>query len=161
VDTLIAYQRALGLTPSTEENQQLGPLPQHFADRFGWQEMTAAVARVYQSLPPDERRDAMIVTGNYGEAGAINYYGRRYGLPLAGSQHNSFYSWGPPRGTGNLVITVGIPQRDLTSTFQHVDEAARLASPYAMPYETRRPIYICRTLTKPWAQAWREGKHFI
>jgi hypothetical protein len=162
VESFIAYQRALGMAPGASgENHRVGPLPQHFADRFGWQEMTAAVARVYASLTPEERRDVIIVTGNYGEAGALNYYGRRLGLPPAVSQHNSFFLWGPGSGTGRLVIAVGMSVEDLAAGFESVTEAARLTSPYAMPYETADPILVCRGLKRPLADAWRSGKHFI
>src|SRR6185436_10318935 len=73
VDTFIAYQRALGQAPRSDENQRLGPLPQFFADRHGWEEMTAAVAAVYRSLPEHEQHGVLIVTSNYGEAGALRY----------------------------------------------------------------------------------------
>jgi 4-amino-4-deoxy-L-arabinose transferase-like glycosyltransferase len=72
VETLIAYQRALGVTPTAGENNRLGPLGQHFADRFGWQELTSEVARIYAALSAEERMRAKIVTRNYGEAGAID-----------------------------------------------------------------------------------------
>jgi 4-amino-4-deoxy-L-arabinose transferase and related glycosyltransferases of PMT family len=82
VEALIAYQRALGITPTAAERNRLGPLNQHFADRFGWEELTREVARIYAALPAEERGKVRIVTRNYGEAGAIGYYGRPYGLPL-------------------------------------------------------------------------------
>jgi hypothetical protein len=161
-ETFIAYMQALdrGPTPSGE-NQRMGALPQHFADRFGWEEMAATVARVYASLPPEERRDAIIVTSNYGEAGAINYHGRHLGLPQAVSQHNNFYLWGPGPGSGQVVITVGMSKEDVEDTFTSVREAARLSSRYAMPYENSDPILVCRGLTLPLADAWRRGKRYI
>ena len=103
----------------------------------------------------------IIVTGNYGEAGALNYYGRRLGLPPAVSQHNSFFLWGPGPGTGRLVIAVGMSVEGLAAGFESVTEAARLTSPYAMPYETADPILVCRGLKRPLEEAWRSGKHFI
>jgi hypothetical protein len=161
VETFIAYQRTLGIAPPNAENQRLGPLPQFFADRFGWREMTAAVAAAYQTLSPSEQREATILTSNYGEAGALRYYGRRYGLPPVVSQHNNFYLWGPGRGTGKVVIMVGRPADDLRDEFESVTVAGRFESPYAMPYETRHPILICRGLKPPLAEAWRRGKRYI
>jgi len=95
VESLIAYQRALGVTPTASERSRLGPLGQHFADRFGWHELTGEVARIYAALPAEERAGAVILTKNYGEAGAVDYYGRRYRLPPAISSHNNYYVWGP------------------------------------------------------------------
>ncbi|MFI5007507.1 MAG: glycosyltransferase family 39 protein [Solirubrobacterales bacterium] len=161
VETLIAYQRTLGIKPAAAEKQALGPLPQYFADRFGWEELAQAVASVYDGLSQDERRAATIVAGNYGEAGALRYHGRRYGLPPAVSQHNNFYLWGPGPGTGAVVIAVGIPIEDVRDAFESVTVGPRIESPYAMPYETQRPILVCRGLKIPLADAWRRGKRYI
>jgi len=55
--TYIAFANAIGMAPSASatERQKLGPLPQHFADMFGWPEMAASIAGVYNGLPPAER----------------------------------------------------------------------------------------------------------
>jgi hypothetical protein len=161
VERFVAYQRALGLRQAAAENQEIGPLPQHYADRFGWREMTAGVASVFESLPEAERRAALVVTSNYGEAGAINYYGRRLGLPPAVSQHNSFYLWGPGRESAAVVIAVGMSGEDLREAFESVAPAAQVVAPYAMPYETEHPIHVCRGLRVPLAEAWKRGKRFI
>lgn len=161
VETLIAYQRALGIRPTASENNRLGLLDQHFADRFGWQELAGEVARIYTALPADERGRAVIVTRNYGEAGAIDYYGRRYGLPAAVSQHNNYYLWGPGPGSPSVFIMVGWPAKDLAEAFSQVSAAGRVESPYAMPFETRWPIHVCRGLKLPLGEAWRRGKMFI
>ena len=58
VETFIAYQRFLGVAPVAAERSALGPLPQHFADRFGWEEMSAAVAEVYKSLSESRGRSS-------------------------------------------------------------------------------------------------------
>jgi hypothetical protein len=161
VEALIAYQRALGVRNTPAERHEMGPLMQHFADRFGWEEMARTVASVYEALAPEERRAASIVTANYGEAGALRYYGRRLGLPPAVSQHNSFYLWGPGPGSGEVVIAVGIPAEDLREAFLSVTVGPRVESPYAMPYETRHPVLVCRGLKPPLEEAWRRGKHYI
>ncbi len=84
----------------------LGPLPQIFADQFGWEEMTALVARVYNALPPDIRRQTAIFGQNYGQAGAIDLFGPKYGLPPAISGHQSYFLWGPRDYTGASVIVM-------------------------------------------------------
>ena len=161
VEKLIAYERALGDAPRNEERSALGPLPQYYADRFGWEEMTAAVAAAYRSLPPEDRAKALIVTRNYGEAGAITYLGRRYGLPKAFSQHNNFYFWGPPGESAPIVIMVGRPRSDIEGEFERVVESGRFVAPYAMPYETAQPIFLCFGLKTPLQEAWRRGRFFI
>jgi MFS family permease len=161
VKTFIAYQRALGRAPGSDENKAMGPLPQFFADRFGWEEMVAAVAEAYRALTPEDRAKVMIVASNYGEAGAINYYGWRYGLPKAYSQHNSFFFWGPKGEHADVVILVGRDPENLKGEFDRVVEAGRIRAPYAMPYETRWPVLVCYGLKPPLQDAWRQGRHFI
>ena len=161
VKALIAYQRALGIMPTAGERNSLGPLNQHFADRFGWEELTREVARIYAALPAEERARARIVTRNYGEAGAIDYYGRPYGLPAAVSPHNNYYLWGPGPDSAETLIMVGWSSKELAGAFSQVEVAGRVESPYAMPFETRWPIHVCRGLKALLGEAWRQGKTFI
>ena len=161
VETFIAYQKALGQTPQQQERSALGPLPQFFADRFGWEQLTDEVAKAYRSLSPDEQARAIVVTRNYGEAGALRYLGRRLGLPPAVSQHNAFYSWGPGRDDVDVAIVVGMDPASLRDSWTSVEVAGRFQSPYAMPYEQRWPVLVCRGLRLPLKEAWRRGRHFI
>src|SRR5205085_6289410 len=93
-ETYIQYTKALHLDQPKIETHRLGPLPQIFADQFGWDEMAAIVARVYNSLPPDVRAKTAIFGQNYGQAGAIDFFGPKYGLPKAISGHQSYFLWG-------------------------------------------------------------------
>ena len=104
VESFVAYAQTLGITPSSGERHEQGRLPQFFADRFGWPEMVATVARVHRSLPPDERRRCGIVASNYGEAGAINLFGPRYELPPAICAHQTHSMWGPGDFDGDQLI---------------------------------------------------------
>jgi hypothetical protein len=74
------------------EHQAEPELPGDFADMHGWPELAATVANVYQSLPPEERAEAVIVAQNYGEAGAIEFFGRSARLPVI-SGHNQYFLW--------------------------------------------------------------------
>jgi 4-amino-4-deoxy-L-arabinose transferase-like glycosyltransferase len=161
VDTLVAYQRALRVAPVAAEKQRLGSLDQHFADRFGWNELTREVARVYAALPADERAAVTIVTSNYGEAGALDYYGRKYGLPPALSPHNNYYFWREGHDRMPIVIAVGWSPQYLAGVFGRVEMAGHVVSPYAVPFETLWPIYVCREPKVPVDALWREAKKFI
>jgi hypothetical protein len=153
--------RAIGIVPRQAEHSRLGVLPQHFADRFGWEELAAITARAWNSLTPDERAQAIIVTSNYGEAGALVHHGRRLGLPPATSQHNNFFLWGPGKPEATIVVAVGISPDDLREVFEEVTPVARLTDRFAMPYEREHPVTICRRPKIPLAEAWARGKHFI
>ena len=69
---------------------------------IGWPALVRQVARVADSLPPNERAHLVVFTGDYGAAGAIDEYGTRYGLPHAISGHNNYWWWGP--GTRRATV---------------------------------------------------------
>jgi hypothetical protein len=89
--TLVGYMEDIGLKPKAQENSAQGELPQHFADRFGWEEMAITVSDYFTQLPDSVQRDIAVYTTNYGEAGAIDYYREHYPLPPAISGHNHYY----------------------------------------------------------------------
>ena len=132
-----------------EERNQSSRLPQILADRFGWEEMTAKVAEVFRSLPVAEQTKACILAGNYGEAGAFEFYGKKYGLPLPPvSGHDQYHVWGPGRFNGEVAIAIGIPPASLERLFKKVSPVAVFFHPYAMSYENQ-PIYLCRDPLQP------------
>jgi hypothetical protein len=160
VEASIRYAQTLGVAPSTSENNPLGRLPQHFADMFGWPELVNRVAAVYDALGPDERARCIIVCGNYGEAGAIDFFGRRHGLPPAISGHNNYWLWGPRNATGSVAIVVGGGKEALERVYASVVRADVVVHPYSMPYESDLPIWICRGRRVPFAADWAARKVF-
>ena len=158
-EKFIAYQDALGIAPPKTEVGHWGLLPQHFGDRFGWEEMTAKVAGVYNSLPPEERAKAAIFTDNYGEAAAIDHFGEQYGLPKAISGHQSYYLWGPREYDGSVVVVLGEEKRDPEKSCASVEERDAVFHPYAMT-EERFNILICRGLKAPLSEYWPNVKHW-
>lgn len=160
IDVFIHYQKTAGLTPSTGEHQILGVLPQYYADMFGWQEMAEEVAAVYWSLPAQDRSRAVFYGENYGEAAAIDVFGRRLGLPPAISGHNSYYIWGPLDHDGSVMIIIGGDEAHYAALFRSFEIAGRITSPYAMPYETNKPIYVLRGIKEPLQDFWPTVKHY-
>ncbi len=160
VENFISYARALGFMPPATERKEMGALPQHYADRFGWRELAATVAEVYRSLPEEERRVCGIFGQNYGEAAAIDVFGRELGLPPASSGHNHYYLWGPVKGTGGVMIAIGGREADHRRSYADVREAARHHNALAMPYESDLPIYVCRGLKIPFRDLWVSVKHY-
>ena len=80
---------------------------------LGWPEQVAAVAEVFRGLSPEDRSKAIIIAANYGEAGAIDFYGPRLGLPNAVSAAGTYWFFGPGTKPGDVAVTVGIPREDL------------------------------------------------
>lgn len=159
VERFIAYQDALGIAPPKTEVGHQGVLPQHYGDQFGWREMTAKVAEVYHSLPPEEREKATIFAGNYGEAGAIDLFGSQYNLPKAISGHQSYYLWGPRNYDGSVIIFLQAEKQELEEICQSVEERTRVGVPLAMREENFN-ILICRGLKTPPPEFWTRAKHW-
>ncbi len=161
VQTFIQLNRHNGGTTEVQtENLATSVLPQNYADRYGWREMVLAVKQAYDTLTPTEKAEACIFTSNYGEAGAVDFYGPSLGLPKAISGHNSYFIWGPQGCTGNVLITVNIPMADLVKGFDSVTFAGSTACTYCMPYENNAPILIARGLHVNIQEAWPAVKHY-
>jgi hypothetical protein len=163
IKSYIAYAGALGIKPSATatEHLKLGVLPQPFADQFGWKEMAAKIAAVYNALPPEDRAKAVFFGQNYGEAAAIDIFGRPLGLPAAISTHNNYYLWGPGGHDGSVMIVIGGNYQQMVWLFRSVERVGITDAPYAMPYETNQPIYVLRGLKEPMATLWLSLKRYI
>ncbi len=132
----LAYTKATGLDRfnGNSERNSSGPLPQFYADRFGWQEEVDQVSRIYNALPPDQKKITGILCSNYGEASAINFLGR--GLPFAISGQNNYYLWGPHGYSFDSMILIedSTPQH-LHLFFRSVELAGQMGTIYSMPFE--------------------------
>jgi len=160
VNQFLAYQRTLGIAPSTEERHAMGALPQHYADMFGWEEMAAGVARGYATLTPEERAHCVVYGQNYGEAGAIDFFGPKFGLPRAISGHNNYWFWPPTEDQVQVVLIIGGRPEHHALTFESVQPVATIANPFGMPYERDLTVYACRRIKLPLAQAWSRCRHY-
>src|SRR5216684_25248 len=158
-ETYVRYTQALHLAPPPIETHKLGPLPQIFADQFGWEEMAATVARVYNNLPPEVRSKTGIFGQNYGQAGAIDLFGPKYGLPPSISGHQNYFLWGPRNYTGESVIVMAGSQQDLESRFADVQRVASVYHPYSMPYE-HFGVFYCRGPKRPLNEIWPQVKRW-
>ena len=153
----LAYQKRLHVKPQKTEVSHTSAMPQLFADQFGWEELVQQVAQVYHSLPPEEQKKTAIYCGNYGEAGAIDFYGPKYGLPHAISGHQNYFLWGPGNATGESIILVGDdPEPEMWQSLRVVAEHSH---PYGMPDENG-PIYHGRGLKMGIARVWPSVKHW-
>jgi hypothetical protein len=157
----IRYTKALHMQPPAIETHRLGPLPQLYADQFGWEEMAATVARAYQSLPPEVRVRTAIFGQNYGQAGAIDLFGPKYGIPegTAISGHQSYYLWGPHGYTGESMIVMADRPERLAEIFMTFRKVAQVWHPYSMPYE-HFDVYYCEAMKQPLSKLWPQVKNW-
>lgn len=113
------------------------------ADKYGWNGMVANLSQAYNGLPASERSQACIFTSNYGEASAVNFFGRGLGLPKAISGHNNYYIWGPDPCTGQVLITIGISLSTVQQAYKNVTTLTTLNCQYCISYEQTLPVYLC------------------
>ena len=158
-EVYIRYTEATHVQQPRIENHRLGPLPQIFADQFGWEEMAQVVARAYTALPPDVRAKTAIFGQGYGQASTIDFFGSKYGLPPALSGHQSYFLWGPRGYTGESMIVMGDRQARLEELFGSVQKVGHVDHPYSMPYE-HIDVFYCRGLKRPLSELWPQVKHW-
>jgi len=127
-----------------------------FIEEIGWDEFTAQVAQVYNSLPADERSHAGILTGNYGEAGAINLYGPEYDLPKAICPTDSFWLHGPPDESVDVLVVVGYPQGSASQYFKTCELVGEVSNRYGVPNgeSEMKDIYLCKGVRQSWSELW-------
>ncbi|MFC5865441.1 glycosyltransferase family 39 protein [Acidicapsa dinghuensis] len=154
IEQYIAYTRKLGIQQQKFENQPESQLPQIYADMMGWEERVKIVAAYVHSLPPEEQKVTAIGASNYGDAGAVDLFGPKYGLPKAISTANNYWIWGPRDYTGQSLILMDedSPEKYVKSCKSLV-LVARPDNPYARPDENQ-PIYHCVGLTPDLQTLW-------
>jgi len=141
----------IGDTPIADLNEDA-------VETVGWPAFARSVAKVYDELTPAERETAVIFTGNYGEAGAIDRYGPALGLPRAYSGHNSLARFGIPVGSAGPVVVLGYgnPSIDFTGC-RHaatIDNGADVDNE-----EQGGSIFVCKRPRRPWAELWSALAH--
>ena len=143
-DHFIAYMKTLPFKlPVTEHSHTRAVLPQWYSDQFGWKEMVDETAVAWNQLNPADRQDCGIFAQDYGQAGAIDFFGHEYGLPKAISGDRSYWIWGPRGYSGKCLIVLDDRKEVLEDLFQHVDYVGTsVDNPYALEREI--PVFICQ-----------------
>jgi 4-amino-4-deoxy-L-arabinose transferase-like glycosyltransferase len=137
-------------------------LNDNFNEEFGWPEMTEAVARLRDSLR-GESAPLGILAGDAGEAGALNLYGRAWGLPTAISGSNSHWLRGYGDPPPQTVITVGFRRPDIEAVFESCELASHINIPFGIKNSAigeNTDIFVCRRPRQPWHLFWKQFKWF-
>jgi hypothetical protein len=142
---------------STEHHRE-STLPSDYADMHGWPELASTVEGVVAGLRPGERERAIILAGNYGEAAALEFFGR--GLPPVASPHNEYFLWGTHGRSGDVLIEIGGDCGAGRHFYASAVRAATAGTPYAISYERDLPIMVCRGARAPLASIWPRLKNY-
>jgi len=145
---------ALPLVPADRAGQVVATNPD-VGETIGWPRFTQTIADVYRHVP-----GAVILTSNYGEAGAIDRYGPALGLPHAYSGHNAFGDWGPPPNGSAPVVAVGLDRSDIATTLRDCRLRARIDDGVGIDNDEQgAPVDVCRGPQRPWSAQWSAVKH--
>jgi hypothetical protein len=128
-------------------------------ETIGWPAFVSEIGVVYRSLPSAQRATAIVLAGNYGEAGAVDRFGPADGLPAAYSGHNAFWYWGPPPASATTAVVVGYARAELgfcgsVRLAAHLNNFQR-----ASDQEQGAPVWICQ-LGRSWAAIWPSQRNF-
>lgn len=139
----------------------VGRLNPMLIEEVGWRELTHTVAEVWQRIPPADRDQAVIFTTSYSNAGAIDVYGQRLGLPRAYSGHTGYAQWGPPTGTGPVVLVGFDSPAAVSAAFRDCRQMAVTDNGVGLSNNAQgQPVMLCAGTTRPWPELWPTLIHY-
>jgi hypothetical protein len=167
IEQFISYENSTGNRPHAEERSSVTDLPQYYADQFGWTEMVDSIAVAVHQLSPDEQAHCVIYVRNYGEAAAVDFFGKHIGLPPARCGHNNYWLWGPGNETGDVTVIIGAEGTiqdnlaDLRQYWNSVEYVTETHANHAMPFEQGRMIFICKGMRTTFQEIWAGERFYI
>jgi len=132
-------------------------------EEIGWQDELETVAAIYNSLTPDQRAHARILTGNYGEAGAVEILGPAYHLPPPISTTNSAWLRDYPTTPPSTLIVLGYSEASAERAFTGCRLAGHVENSLGVENEESRDhsdIFLCGPPRLPWPEFWKAYQLF-
>ncbi|WP_439380687.1 ArnT family glycosyltransferase [Amycolatopsis lexingtonensis] len=163
VCVVVSVLIGLPVVPPPALNGVLLAMNKEPGEQVGWPDFAGSVAGAWQRIPATERDTAVILAGNYGEAGAIERYGPRLGLPRPYSAHMSYADWGPPpdRLVGPVLL-IGRLDRDSTAAklITGCRAVAKHHNADGVDNDEEGVVLSLCALTRPWSAAWPRLRHY-
>jgi 4-amino-4-deoxy-L-arabinose transferase-like glycosyltransferase len=161
VNAGVSIAIALPVIPVGSLPPVIATVNQTARDSIGWPAYVRQVADAYQALPADEQARAVLFTGNYGEAGALDRYGKQYGLPSVYSGQNELHRFGPPPDSATIAIEVDEGDRQLAPYFDSCVPVGKLDDGVGVDNEEQSAaIRICRGRHGSWTDFWPDLQHY-
>jgi len=160
-ERFLAYVKYLPVKlPVTEHSHRRAALPQWYSDQYGYKEFADATITAWNRIPAGERGDCGIFAQDYGQAGAVDFFGRAQGLPGAMSGDRTYFLWGPHGYSGNCMIVLDDRKEVLERYWQNVEYVGTSAeNPYAL--QTPIDVFICKGKKfESWAGVWPKLKRW-
>jgi len=161
VNAVVSALIALPLVPiGTLGDTPIPVMNQTARDSVGWPRYVDQVVQIYEGLPAPDRARAVVLTGNYGEAGAVARLGASR-LPQVYSGHNELWYYGPPPQWATVTILVGVGEPSaLGENFGNCVLAGRLDNGVGVDNEEQgRALVVCRDRQRPWSEIWPRLRH--
>ncbi|MFA6944663.1 MAG: glycosyltransferase family 39 protein [Pedobacter sp.] len=135
------FTTSSGLTfPVRWEDQKEHSTTQDYADMLGWEEMAQYASKAYQLIPADQLAQTTIITGNYGQAGAVLHFRSKYHLPEPVCLNSSFALWAPDSIATRYLIIIDDSIDDISPAFGSSRKIGEINNPYAR--EKGTSIYL-------------------
>jgi hypothetical protein len=134
-----------------------------FREQLGWHELVEEVAKIRDSLTPEERAHLGIIGTNYGEAGAVNLFGPEYGLPTAISGVNSFWYRGYGDPPPQTIIVIGLSRKYMEEQFGLCRLAGHTWNHYGVKNEETEDhpdIWVCGPPKQGWEEFWKDFRYY-
>ncbi len=154
-EKMAKYAAMLGQKGAVTTNRgEVLTLPQDYADMLGWEERVAAVAKAYHGLPSGKQARTVLLAANYGEAGALEFFGPRHGLPRGVVMRKSGVLFAPDSRPGEVAVALGFPPEYLAGFFKSAELVSRYDHPFTVPEERNVPIVIAEGPNRPLREMW-------
>ena len=150
----------LAVLPARELGPVLAVNPDA-GEQVAWPRYVDQIAGVWNGLTSSQRTTGLVLTRNYGEAGAIDKYGPAVGLPPAYSGHNGFADWAVPTGQAGPIVLVGYPDdAERGRLFGSCERKATLDNGLGLDTEEQGvPVWVCGQPARPWSETWDDVRH--
>jgi hypothetical protein len=155
---LIEYFRVLNDKYSIDlgrrfEDGSIHSLPQDYSDMLGWKELTEITSKAYNMVA--DKKASFIYCENYGQAGAINIIGKKFGLPDPVSFQESFQYWVPDHFDPDIMSLIYINHElgeDIHNLFSKITLVGRISNRDAREYGAA--VYLCEYPKSSFNEFW-------
>ena len=157
MERMAVYSKPTAELTNRWEDGKVYVLPQDYADMTGWKELGELVGKSWKSLPDSVKSNAFIFAQNYGQAGAVNFYGAKYGCPQPICFNDQFLLWAPDLIDPRPLLYIGEDMGNIEFFYQNVQLIGEIRNPYFR--ENGLKLYYCTDPTDEFPAFYAEKVH--
>jgi hypothetical protein len=130
-------------------------IPYHLGNRTHWKAFVAEIEAVVAGLSPEQRGNAIILADYFGHAGALEHYASER-LPPVYSPMTGYFLWGPPEGSPQTVVSIGIDEEFVRAHFERPEVVTTFRCTFCPPVVSELSLYVTGPPKRPFAELWPE-----